>query len=785
MAHDDFEKKRRRIFSDASKVEGFMERQNKRRARLDALLAPEEDDGFSFGDAGKKALGLGLSGLDYLGSLTRHGIREIAETTGLRENTEGLTAGDILRSTDEADATVQNMRATLGIDPNAGGRWAGALDTFGMIATDPLSGLTLGTGAAARGTLSALARTAGDDVAEAVARGGIRAGDDLLAQRAATVVPAPANELLGQITGRAAPRAFLQEAGGPASVREVLQGAADTGLSRRNLDDVVDRQLTNLGRRGRGGVGFLGFQTGIGAGLGGRAAAGAQEALLPLTRLLSPTADVASQLGRPAAEAVDAAIHTGGNVRRAARERLADGIASADEVNVVAQAEAKQAMADDLAQLGGARLAADEALPGFVEFGGRFVPKPVADALNGSIRTPSGRLLQAVDKGTSVLKRFTTLGPLNAVPHVARNIMSNKLFASMFGGVHGPEYYLEARGLRKALMKVDEPTRAAGGRPLEDALRAQGLDEMKVRRALATHDQQLAGRGGSAFDDVDVDGARAQGKGLRGTRTAARVNQYDEELTRGAVFLKALDDGLEPRLAAQKSRHALLDYTDEGLTPFERNVLQRVVFFYKFPRRAIPTGLEFMARYPGASLALSEAGVGVAQGTRNEYNEKIGAYLDTPLEATVGGVAELLSEPTGAVNPVLRSLATGLAGEDVELGKALPPLGQAQRFIERQGEGEGLFDREGGISPSGAGPFGAYSIFGVREGKDYGRERWLEDMEGRVAEKGEPSKTDRLILAALDAGIEQPYEMSDSELAKALVARGVQRSALSKLVEGK
>lgn len=764
------------------------EEQEEGRRRVQGLLAAPEEEDRSFGRAAKSALGVGVSALDYLGSIARHGIREVAETTGLRENTVGLTAGEVLRGTEEADNTVKNMRATLGIDPNAGGRWAGALDTLGMALTDPLTYLTLGSGAAAKTALGTVARTVGDDVAGAITRGGVRAGDEVLEGRAASVVndrTIPIRDQLIRAGQDAAPEQVSRVSGAvtPRSVRELLAEAADTGLSRRNLDDVVDRQLRTLDRRGRGGVGIAGFQTGFLSKTGERAAGGAREALLPLTRLLSPTADVTAQLGRPAAEAVDVAIHTGGNVRREQRDLLADTISDTTERSVEVQRQAKIAMANDLAELGGDRLVRTEPSAGWVELDeGRFVPKVVKDALDQSVRKPPGQLLEAVDKGISILKRYTTLGPLNAVPHVSRNIVSNKLFAATFGGVTDPRYLVEARNLRKSLQAASPEARKNGGLMLEKELRDQGLDQMAIRRALATHDQQLAGRGGSAFDDVDVDGANVKGgkqgrEGLLGTRTAARVNQYDEELTRGAVFLKGLDEGLDPRLAARKSRHALLDYTDEGLTNFERNVMQRVMFFYKFPRRSIPAGVEFMARYPGLADALGDAGLGVAQGARNDYNEKIGTYLDSPLEATVGGIGDLIREPFGAVNPVLKAAVTGLSGEEVVLGDALPPLGQLQDDMEDVTTGNPLRAVFGEAGPK--------ALLGFREGKDFAKDRWVEERDARVIEKGEPSKTDRLIAAAEKVGVKDPYDMKDSQLVKALKAKGMPVMSISALLKEK
>lgn len=1011
----------------------------KRRAELNDLLADEGDksnlekiqDATNPINLLKKAAGAGLTALDYAGSITRHGLREAVETAGLRPNTEGLTMGEVFRSTDEADEAVRDIRATVqgggglaavlaernGMSPESvqmvadrwdkalrpdglAGKLLGAVDTAGMAAADPLSYVTLGTGAAAKATLNTITRSAGDDVAEAVIKGGVRGGDDLLVQKAADAaaaaggvaddavthtvnqvrrpaagvsddviddaladalavspkaagqtVPPPrqlaaarggavstADDVLqgalssgprsavpgvpiplgaapraaasavpgplalgggarggalarsgapsvggmmppgavtplgsavrgalsagprsmvpGAVTplGRAAAAASvgprvaaaqaiaqrspqqldaILRAGGdeaadvieavsrelprgadealalggdsrlalgaapkaaPQTIRDILMENAGT-LGNRSLEETVARQLTNLERRGRGGLGILGYQTGIGASQAG-AAANALRGTAPVAALaskFSPTSEVASVFGRPAAEAVDVAAHTGENARRAARNELADELSdqSTSTFEAAVRDAGEREMATDLIDFGGGRLAFDTQVAGSVPFGGKFVPKVVADALAQSIKTPTGPALQAADKALSIVKRFTTLGPTNAIPHVARNIVSNKFFAALFGGVYNPKYYIEARNLRKALVSTSEAARKNRGADLAGELSAKGLSPKEVDRALALHDQQLAGRGGSTFDDVDIagrhGGAPSKGKTrtgaskdeMFGTRNAAAINNYDEEWTRGAVFLKGLDDGLDPRLASKKSREALLDYTSAGLTDFERDVMQRVVFFYKFPRRAVPRGLEFMGRYPGAAAALSNAGLGVAQGERNEYGETIGAFLDSPLEATVGTIADTVRDPGGTLNPFLKA---ALDPEARTVGDILPPVGSAQRFFGRE-DGEGALDSEGGITTGAPGPYGVGALLGLKEGQDYEKLRWEKDAEERI-EKGEDSKTDRLMVAALEAGVQRPYAMTDAELARALLAAGVERQSLSSILSG-
>lgn len=745
----------------------------------EALRAMDEDDEPSFGDRLKGALG---GAIDIL-SRPGRAVLEVGRGTSLLQGRVG-GGGNALKvlagNADEIEGGEANLRSALSIDPNAGGRPAGALDTIGSALVDPFSWVTLGTGGAAKAGLTAVARGAGDDVAQAIRQGGVRAGDELLASRAASVVndrTIPIRDQLIRAGQDAGPEqvARVSDAITPRSVREVLEAAGDTGLTNRNLDDVVGRQLRTLDRRGRGGVGFAGIQSGVGAGFG----SGAAEAFRPLHRLLSPTAAVGDEFGQVGRDAVDAAIHTGANVRRVAHKELADQFSETGALDDAVKDRVRKAMADDLDQLGGGGLVSGEAKDGWVKLAeDQYVPKVVKEALDQAIRKPPSDALRAFDSATSVLKRYTTLGPLNAIPHVSRNIISNKMFAGLFGGVTDPRLYEESWRLReglKAAQKADDLSPAG-------VARALGVSEgdMSVRRALAMHDQQLVGRGSAAVDDIGQEGR----KPLPGTKWASQVNEFDEEMTRGAVFLKGLDEGLDPRLAAKKSRHSMLDYSDEGLTQFERERLQRVVFFYKFPRRAVPAGMEFMVRYPGAAGAISEAGFGVATGARNEYNEKIGPYLDTPLEATVGTLFELAADPTGVVNPVLREAASGLSGNGVDFAKALPPLGQAKRIFEAAGEDEAPWDREGGFSRGAPGPFGVGALVGMREGKDYAKTRWEEDRDERIAERGEPSDLDKLIELAEAEGVENPYKMSKGKLARALKEKGLTSADIGAILKG-
>lgn len=685
------------------------------------------------------------------------------------------------------------------------------LGAAGDIAADPLNALTFGASPGAKAALATIERAAGKDVAETLAREGVEAANQKIANQfveqagkdlveRSSAVP---SELTPRVVGNAArpeevlgryaehrlvalpeelynPRAFdrvaqmfPEVASRPPTIQTILAQAASP-LSKRTVEEQVARGLTALEQGSKGGLGVGGVTTGLGQETAEKFASALRNTELgkAVRPLLVPTAEVRDKLGVQASEAVDVALHTGGTARRQAardiRRQIAEGTADAStDVWKHSLGASRKAMVDDLADLA-PDLVSDVAKPGFKELEGRYVPSVVADTIKRSAGIPPGEALNLVDKGLTWLKRYTTLGPLNAVPHVGRNIFSNHLFAALFGHT-GPQYFSEARKLRNAYLKAAEE----GAVGVEDLVR-HGLTEKEAARALAMRDQELVGRGGYGVYD-DIGGEEAVRKDLLGTRTASKVNGWHEELSRGAVFLKGLDDGLDPRLAAQASRRAMLDYSNEGLTQFEQKVLQRVVFFYKFPRRAVPEGLRFMVRYPGIAKSVSTAGFGASLGNRNQYGEPIGTYFDTPLEATVQNLHDLATDPTGYANPVIQAI---LDDKKRDLTDLIPALGQGERLTER--------------TPEETATIQGLGAFGLRIGKDYEQQNAQRDvdefrsyLQQRIARGQDPTPTDQLKLLALEKGVPNAARLSSAQLAQALVDLGVSRQKIGRILANK
>ena len=496
--------------------------------------------------------------------------------------------------------------------------------------------------------------------------------------------------------------------------------------------------------------------------------------------------------------------------RQKADRLVADATAKADELVPAAQAAADEALtkageagaqarqkADKLTAAGQDKIAKVQAkqdeLAASLE--GRYIPKVMHDALEGAFSKKASEVLDGLDAVTSFTKRFTTLGPFNAIPHVMRNVMSNMLFATMYGGATKLHYWTESEKIGTALRKLalDETEVTA------EALARQGLTPEQAQHALDMQKQGLAGHGAQQADDVGQLAAKRGSelgrlgkkandklKGhvvisaddLPGTRTAAAFNQTHEHISNGAVYLRGIEDGLSPAAAAQKARGAMLDYSSVGLSKFERDYLQRLIFFYKFPRRAIPAGVKFSIEHPGAAMAASRAGAGMDLGERSKYGNPIGNYFDTPLESTAQSLIGLGTNPVGDVvdrtNPILQAV---LDDKKRGWGDILPPVGNTSSKLQDP--------KLVGTQPTGL--LGTTYVPGMVRGVDYAAIKTSEKeakaqakFEAGVGDREpyELTEKQRITVFAVEQGIPSPYTKTQKDLLSELTKAGVPKDKL-------
>lgn len=752
-------------------------------------------------DTGRAALvSAGVEG----GDLIRYGIG--------KDKQNNASLGDFISQTKRhigAGEVVENSQL-LGDNKWAKRAVGGVLD----IAADPLNAVTFGSGEVAKTGLAKAGQVLGDDVARQALREG----------------------------GTEGLRKALLEAGSDLSLEDVLTRGTREGSGN------VERTLADMDRTGKGGFGIGGYRTGLGQSasdsvLGGLRNSEVGKAIRPL---FNTTAKVADEFGQGAASVTKNVISDAAQAKRLASREAASGVIEGlDEASTAAFNATPQGQrldfirdaadaAENTRQLArnpeivsdakgvydaGIKAKINSAVvetlqeqapellstvpgPGLVDLGNGFhVKQVVADALKGATSTPPGELLKGIDAATNVLKRYTTLGPLNAIPHVTRNIFSNMLFATMYGGVKGLKPWEEAGKYRSVLQDILK----AGETVDLDSLAARGLKGNAATRALDLHTQGLVGRGGAVFDEVGQEaekiGEAVAGKpksklrqvarkvsgdeGVVGTRTASRVNEWHEELSRGAVFLQGLDDGLTPSMASRKSRDAMLDYSQEGLTKFERDVLQRTLFFYKFPRRAVPAGIKFSIEHPGAVNAASKSGIGIDRGERNQFGDPIGLSFDTPLESTFGTLRDFAKNPVEAAIGMTNPVAQAALDKDKRgITDLLPPLGQGESRLghlseDRPNVGTALFAPGGGL-------LGPTPWPGGRVGVDYEAKAAKEkDEEARTklpVSVRSYSPTQRLQAAAEKAGIESPYGKTKKVLLKEMAEAGVSKDMLTSIL---
>lgn len=114
-------------------------------------------------------------------------------------------------------------------------------------------------------------------------------------------------------------------------------------------------------------------------------------------------------------------------------------------------------------------------------------------------------------------------------------------------------------------------------------------------------------------DEGQVTAVRT-GKAARAGRSVARAFQSREDLMRLATYIGARREGLNAREAADRMARHHFDYGD--LSPFERNVMRRLLPFYTFTSRNIPLQSKALLQRPGkfANVQKAREEVAKAQG---------------------------------------------------------------------------------------------------------------------------------------------------------------------------
>lgn len=758
-------------------------------ARLDALLAKKKSGGGGgFFDTLK-----GLGG-DVLGDAAKALSTVAAVPVSLGNQLGNVGAALLGRNQDDPNyrPSLGNFFGDIGKGLTAGQviqrthpNWSpwikdaagGALD----LASNPLNALAPGTDALAKEGLVKAGQVIGDAAArDALKEGGVDA-----------IRAAVEKELAG---GAA-------EHGGAQTLEDVLSRGTQSDLGRKGTEQVVQDRLASLADARSGAVlktpGFMPDIPVLGsskvADLG--SAALSSKPAQAVSDIFNPTSQIERELGQGAADATSQATHTASGAKMEARAAGAtDGLEPAAAQSLMADT-GHQAMADTLAKNAPeiAQVATSKAEVKALEDQGwkalsgtdTFVHPLVDKALTDAVSAPPGKAVAAWDSVMSTIKQLTVFNPLNAVQHDFKRATYNALGELSKNGLDIASHR-EAQTAYKAieaLASKDIPVTA-------ENLVKDGMEAQAAKRAEAYAHSILA-------DNPMFESDAAGKNGVWGTRTAAHIAEKNGSIARGSVFFHALDQGADASAAAQAARRGLMDFSNVGLTPFERDKAQRLAFFYKFPRRAIPAGIDFALEHPAQANVLSHVGLGVQQGARNQFGEHIGPALDTPLEASFSGLGSLVQNPLnyalGELNPALTAV---IDSKKRGIGDVIAPIGMVQKHVENAADASGA-DRLSALAGmhstsdmSSNGPLpGGIPLPGAVSGEDYATTKAVtkndtgkSTFDANVAMKAKSGKNltqkEALSLLADKAGVANPYGMNEASLLQALQGQGIDKTSL-------
>lgn len=177
--------------------------------------------------------------------------------------------------------------------------------------------------------------------------------------------------------------------------------------------------------------------------------------------------------------------------------------------------------------------------------------------------------------------------------------------------------------------------------------------------------------GFGGFMGVPEQQATKFGPGVAGSKMSA----IEDAMTRDVTFIERLLSGHGPRSAADAATAAHFDYS--ALTEFERNVLRRLIPYYSWTRKNIPSVIGDIAQHPGGLYAQTiRAGSNIRddEGYMPSY---LGKGLAIPVGSEADGRKTFLSSLGLPFEDLLNMIPTGQAPVENALlyaGGQLNPL---------------------------------------------------------------------------------------------------------------
>lgn len=290
-------------------------------------------------------------------------------------------------------------------------------------------------------------------------------------------------------------------------------------------------------------------------------------------------------------------------------------------------------------------LKADESLGNLLkttEGGKVFIPKGIADELVNMnkvlINDENVRnILKLYDNALNAWKGSVT----GIFPAFHGRNMLGGVFNNFIAGIKDPVRYIQA----EKLARQSDEVITLGGK----SYTYKELYEIMAKRGAVGQQGYI-----DVFGDIQktIDVATEPG-----AKKAARTLLQDypqktmmgiETRLRGALFIDRLSKGDDIGDAVKQVWKYHFDYAPEAFTPFERNVMRRMIPFYTWTRRNIPLQLEQMAKQPGKYGAVGKT-LRAAQGKDTDY---LPEYMKQSFPIDLGNVGENRNIAYGGELPV-------------------------------------------------------------------------------------------------------------------------------------
>lgn len=460
----------------------------------------------------------------------------------------------------------------------------------------------------------------------------------------------------------------------------------------------------------------------------------------------------------------------------------------------------------DLQKRVGRTLVTDVPTKGFTEVGpDMFIDQDIYSALfKLQKKHTQSSIVRSWDAFNGLMKRHILFSPISFGPYFSQN-MATGVAINATDGV--------APGLYRKMIKLHKAVKAglneAGEDGLDDYLRrVVGPDDAKLAREL--RDADIWDAGHAIYDDIasgdplKMDDTLLQRLSRLGTNNTTKINSWGEEMLRGTSYanLRAQGASVDRSISHVLNRH--IDYSSLGKTAFERDIINRFVFFPTWLIRAPAAILRAYATKPGLLMAQARLEMGTQWYDRetNDYDELLGPRLSGPLSFLTGAGAEgfdFIQNPLDTLNPVIKGLADPDERNARDMIAPLSLIMGGEYGVEGDIPG-----RQDGLDPDVVGRPGRLqgiladplrrdnyiaSMFGVRTGVDRAQirddVRFGEEVAERLAVGDDPTPSQTLTILAKEKGVEDATSLNTGELTRLLIDEDLMtKKQISRILAG-